>query len=220
MSDLFREVDEEVRRDRAIAFWKKHQNSFIAAAILIVLATAAWQGWQGWQRRQAEEASASYDAALALASAGKAAEAKAAFDKLAAATTTGYRDLAKLMAADTAARGNPNAGVKAYDALAADATLAPLFRDVARLRAGLLVVDTADPKALLGRLEPLAAATAPFRHTAREMLAVAALKRNDVAAANHWLSTILADPATPAELRDRTSGYFGIVQGMKPAAGS
>lgn len=220
MSDIFREVDEEVRRDRAIEFWKKHQTRLIALAVLIVLATAAWQAWLYWQKREAEQASASYDAALGLASAGKNADAKAAFDKLAASTTTGYRDLARLLAADSTARGDAAAGVKAFDALAGDSTLGPLFQELARLRAALLLLDTADAKTLQNRLEPLAAATAPFRHTAREMLVLAALKRSDVTAANHWLSTILADPASPAELRERASGYLGIVQGMKPAPGS
>ena len=31
MSDIFQEVDEEVRRDKAAEFWKKYQNQILAA---------------------------------------------------------------------------------------------------------------------------------------------------------------------------------------------
>jgi len=55
MSDIFQEVDEEVRRDKALEFWKKHQNLIIAGAALIMVmldrfpifiwAGAALLGW-------------------------------------------------------------------------------------------------------------------------------------------------------------------------------
>ena len=43
MSDIFQEVDEEVRRDKAVEFWTKYQNSFSPLALLIVLATAGYR---------------------------------------------------------------------------------------------------------------------------------------------------------------------------------
>ena len=46
MSDIFQEVDEEVRRDKALEFWKKHQNLIIAGAALIVLATGGYRFYE------------------------------------------------------------------------------------------------------------------------------------------------------------------------------
>lgn len=219
MSDIFREVDEDVRRERAIQFWKKHQNTLIGIAVLIVLATAGWRGYQYWRQTQAQASSAAYDAAFEQAAAGKFTEARAAFDKLAQTGTEGYRTLSKLQAPAAAGRADPAAGVKAYDAAAADPSIGGLFQDVAKLRAALLLVDTADPKTSRARFEPLAASTAPFRHTAREMLALLAMKADNVADANRWITTMLVDPATPADLRARAQGYLAILRGLKPAAG-
>lgn len=219
MSDIFREVDEDVRRDRAIQFWKKYQNTLIGIAILIVLATAGWRGYQYWRTTQAQAASARFDAALDLAASDKLSEARAALDKLADSGTDGYRTLARLQAAAIAGRADPAAGVKAYDALASDATLGPLFQDVAKLRAAMLLVDAGDSKIVKQRLDALASPTAPFRHTARELLALAALKANDVTEANKWLTTILVDPATPGGLRQRAQAYLSIVRGLKPPTG-
>ena len=43
MSDIFREVDEDVRRDKALQFWSKYQTLFIALA-LAAFAVEIWWG--------------------------------------------------------------------------------------------------------------------------------------------------------------------------------
>src|SRR4051794_29214711 len=83
MADIFREIDEDVRRDRALDAWKKHGNKFIWLAILIVLATAGWTAYQRWQLSQSEAAGARYEEALQLAKTGKTAEAETAFAAIA-----------------------------------------------------------------------------------------------------------------------------------------
>ena len=40
MSDIFREVDEDVRKDQSLAFWKKYGPYVIAAAVAIMTVTA------------------------------------------------------------------------------------------------------------------------------------------------------------------------------------
>ena len=43
MADIFREVDEEVRRDKAILFFEKYQFWLIAGALLVIAMTAGWR---------------------------------------------------------------------------------------------------------------------------------------------------------------------------------
>lgn len=43
MADIFREIDEEIRQDRALAVWNKYQNVIIAVAVLIVVAAGGWK---------------------------------------------------------------------------------------------------------------------------------------------------------------------------------
>ena len=40
MSDIFREVDEEVRREKLNQLWERHSNLIVAVALLIVLGVA------------------------------------------------------------------------------------------------------------------------------------------------------------------------------------
>ena len=203
MSDIFNEVDEEIRREKLKQLWERHQGLIIGGAILIVVAVGGWRGYQWWQARQAAEAGAAFQSAMALSTDGKHAEAEAVFAKVAETGTGGYRELARMQAAAEAAQQDPKAAVQAYDALAADARVSDTLRDLAALRAGLLLVDTASYDELRKRLEQVAGPERPFRNSAREILALSALRANDIAAARQWSEQVMSDPTASAGQRRR-----------------
>ena len=218
MSDIFREVDEEVRQDRAIAIWQKYQNIILALAVLIVAAAGGWKYWQSRQLAAAEAADAKYQAAMELSREGKSAEAETAFAALAKTGPKGYASLAALRAAAELAVRDRKAAVAAFDAIAADPANDYLFRDNARLRAAMIRVDDADRKEIEERLTPLAGVGAPFRSSARELLALTAIKADDMDAAGRWLDQIVTDSEAPAELRQRAEAFLGLVRSdSKPA---
>ena len=107
MSDIFHEVDEEVRRDKAAEFWKKYQNLILAGAALIVLAAAGFRYWQYERERAQQAAGDQFQQALAALEGGKLDEAKAGFDKIAAEAPSGYRALAQMAAAGAKAQSDP-----------------------------------------------------------------------------------------------------------------
>ena len=203
MSDIFREVDEEVRRERLQQLWERYGNLIVALALLVVLAVGGWRGYDWWQNRKAAESGAAFEAAAGLAEAGKQDEARAAFSKLAREGSSGYRILARFREAAELAKTDPAAAVKAYDSLAAESGIGRTLQDLAVIRAGLIRVDTATPAELATRLEPLTANDRPFRHTARELLALGAWRAGDAAGAKRWFDLIAADLETPAGTRQR-----------------
>lgn len=203
MSDIFHEVDEEVRREKLKQLWERHSNLIVAAALLVVLAVAGWRGYDWWETKKSAESGAAFEAAVTLAEAGKPAEAQAAFAKLAKEGSSGYRILAGFREAAELAKADPAAAVKAYDALAADSSLGRPLQDLATVRAGLILVDTAQLAELTTRLEPLTAPNGTFRHAARELLALAAWRTGDQAAAKRWFDVIATDAETPAGTRQR-----------------
>ena len=203
MSDIFREVDEEVRRERLQQLWERHGNLMVALALLIVLAVGGWRGYDWWENRKAAESGAAFEAAVALGESGKQDEAQAAFGKLAKEGSSGYRTLARFREAAELAKTDPAAAAKAYDSLAAESALGRSLQDLATIRAGLILVDTATPAELATRLEPLTATDRPFRHTARELLALGAWRAGDAAAAKRWFDLIATDVETPAGTRQR-----------------
>lgn len=218
MADIFREVDEEVRRDKAVLFVEKYQFWLIGFAVIVIAVTAAWRIYEYYKTQGAETSSARYEAALQLAHDGKSAEAETAFEAIIKdAPAAGYKTLAKLRAIDELATRDPDAAIKAYEALADDqsydATLAP----VARLRAAMLEIDRIDPQAFVQKVSPMAGPTGVFRFSARELLALAALKQGDYEAAGRWLDEIVADPQAPSGLRSRAEAFLGFVRAGKPS---
>jgi hypothetical protein len=203
VSDIFREVDEDVRRERLQKLWERHSNLIVAAALLVVLGVGGWRGYEYWENQKAAESGSAFEAAVTLAEAGKQAEARAEFGKVAKEGSAGYRTLARFR--DTAELGklNPAAAVKEYDALAADGSIGRTLQDLAVVRGAMIDVDTAPLADLAAKLEPLTAAGRPFRHSAREILALAAWRANDQAAAKRWFDLIATDAETPAGMRQR-----------------
>ncbi len=61
------------------------------------------------------------------------------------------------------------------------------------------------------RLEPLTAPERTFRHSAREMLALAAWRAGDATAAKRWFDMILTDPETPAANRSRVEMLMALL---------
>jgi hypothetical protein len=215
MSDIFREVDEDVRRDQAAQVWARYQSLFIGLAVLVIAATAGSRFYDHYRTKQAEEAGAKYEAALALARDGKPAEAEGAFEQIAKGGPKGYAVLARLREAAEYSSSDPAVAVKAYDAIAADGTIDPLFQHLARLRAALLRLDEADAKENESRLAPMTTNDNPFRFSAREALALAALKHDDFDAAGRQLDAIVVDPQAPATMRQRAEALLAVVRSSK-----
>lgn len=211
MTDFIREVEEEYRRDKAIEAWKRYQNWIIAAAILIVLAAGGWRYWQSQQRAASEAAGARFESAIQLAREGKPQDAEQAFLEIARTGPQGYAVLARFRAAAEIAGRNRAEAVTIYDALAVDPGVNPIMQNVARLRAALLLVDTADDAEMKKRIEPLAAPSSAFRHSARELLGLAALRAGDYEGAGRWFDMIVADPQAPQSLRERAGTMLGLV---------
>lgn len=217
MSDIFREVDEEVRQDRALELWNKYQNLILAVAAVVVIAAGGYKFWQGQQLKAAEAADEKFQAAMVLSREDKSAEARAAFEAVVKDGPQGYAMLAKMRAAGELAATDKPGAVKAFDALANDNSLDPLMRDDARLRAALLRIDGADRQEMEQRLQTLAAGGAAFRSTARELLAMVAMRDNDFDAMGRWLDQIVTDNEAPQAIKQRAEAFLGLVRSARKA---
>jgi hypothetical protein len=211
VSELFDEVDEDVRRDQLKKVWDQYSIYIVACALLIIAAVGGWRGYQYVEGKKAAEAGVAFDKAVELSEANKHSEAEAAFNSLAATAPSGYRLLARLRAAGEVASHDPKAAVKLYDDIAADRSVGVLEQELARVRGAQLLVETSGYPNMLSRLEPSTAPGATFRHTARELLALSAWRANDTTAARKWLDMIANDGETPPGLRSRAEALQALL---------
>jgi len=211
VSELFDEVDEEVRREQLKKLWDKYSIYIIALMVLVVAAVGGWRGYQYLEAKKAAEAGVAFEKAVELSEQNKHAEAEAAFTELAAKAPSGYRALARLRAAAEAAARDPQAAVKMYDEIAADRSVGAEQQALAKLRAAGLLIDTVGYADIQQRLEASAAAGSTFRHSAREMLALSAWRNGDMTAARKWLDAIAEDGETPPGLRSRAEALQALL---------
>ncbi len=220
MSDIFREVEEDVRRERLKGLWDRYGLLVVGLAVLIVLGTAGWRGWEWYTERQAAGAGETYYEALMLAERGDASAARAAFEDIAEGGGP-FAPLARLrVAAELAETGERAAATEAYDALAADSGLDRRVRNLARIRAGYLLVGEVSYAELEERLGDLAAPQSAWRHSAREILGLAAYDEGDSARAAEYFQDIVADGEAPEDLRNRSQLMIALTAAdQAPAQG-
>jgi hypothetical protein len=211
VSEIFDEVNEDVRRDQLKKLWEQYSIYIIAGALLIIASVGGWRGYQYVEARKAAEAGAAFDKAVELSEASKHTEAEAGFAELAAKGPSGYRVLARLRMATEVASRDTAAAAKLFDEITADRSVDVAVQDLARIRAAQLLLETTTYPNMKERLEAAAAPGATFRHTARELLALSAWRANDGAATRQWLDLIANDGETPPSLRSRAEALQALL---------
>ena len=203
------EVTEEVRRDRLFRLFRKYGWIGIVLIVAIVVGTAVVE----WRKVRAEaRAEAFGDAVLEAYDLGSAEERRAALAGIAADGEQTHL-LALIEASDPA--GDRAATLAALDRMIADATLAPVYRDLAVLRRVLVggaEVPLADRRAAL---EPLAVAGRPYRLLALEQLAYLMIEEGKAAEAIASLQGLIQEQGVSRSLQDR-AGQMIMVLGGKP----
>ncbi|MBV9523455.1 MAG: tetratricopeptide repeat protein [Alphaproteobacteria bacterium] len=214
MSDIFREIDEELRRDNVQKLWERYGGHVVALAVLIVLATAAVVGWREYQTRQRHAESVRYAAALELAQKNEPAKAADAFGVLAREVGGGAALLARFEEAALRAKsGDEAAAIASWKAIARDGAVDESYRDLATLLAALHEMKSGDPKAVLAELAPLTRDGNPWRPSALEATALAHLQAGDRKAALDGYKALADDLTAPQALRQRAAEMAAALAG-------
>jgi hypothetical protein len=216
LPDIFDEVEEDLRAERARRLAKRWGGLAFGAALVVLAATGGWQGWRWHQARQAATAGDTY-MTLNNASAREGADLgniANGFAALSRESPAGYQTLARLRAAALKATTGDAAGAIAlWDQVSADGGADPLYRDLATLLAVTHALDSGDAAQLAARIAPLAAEGNPWRASARETQALIALRRGAQEEARRMLEALVADPAAPPGIRERAQRVAAGLRG-------
>ncbi len=211
VSDIFKEIDEELRRDNVAKLWQRYGRYVIAFAVVVVVATGATVAWRGYQDRMRAAEGERFAVALDFARAGKFKEAGSALTGL--AQDSGRRAvLARLETAALEARGGDAVRAQAsYEAIAADASVDTPVRDLATILAVQYGLANSDPKRLIDRLQPFVSGDSPWQPSALELTALAQLKAGDKTAAHATYQRLADDLAAPQGMRTRAAEMVAVL---------
>jgi hypothetical protein len=205
VSEIFREIDEELRRDNLLQLWSRYGRYIIGLAVLVLLVAGGIVAWRDHQLSERRAQSMRYSSALSLVREGKVADASKVFSVI-AQEGGGYATLAAFEEAEMLAKsGDRKAAAAAFDRIAATGGLDPVFRELATLLSVMQGLPDTDPHSVIDRLGPLTSPGNPWRSTALELTAAARLQTGDKSGALEVYKTLADDLAAPQGTRARAA---------------
>ena len=217
--DIFREVEEEVRKEQYKKIWDQYGTYIIGAAVAIVAIVAGYQFWVQWSASKAATAGAQFEIADTLSNTGKTSEANKIFQSLIEGGPQGYQVLSKFrLAANSAADGQVDEAVKLYDELAKSGSVDKLLQDFAQIQAAMLLIDKADPNQIKSRIGQLSEGSGPWRFSAQEMKGLSAYRSGDKKLAEDYYSKLIGAPGVPLNIRQRAEMMLSLLIEEKPGS--
>jgi hypothetical protein len=213
------EVDESLRQDRVLQFFKSNGIWILAALIAVVVGIGIWQGWRWYATSTARAHSDQYLAAQQMLSSGNLDGAKVEFERLRDEGPQHFRTMARMEhGAVLQAQGDLEAALTEFDA-AAEAARDPMMRETAQLRAAYIAAETQDLAAMQTRLLPLIEGEGRVSYLARELLAIEAWEGGDLDLARQTLESLALAFDAPETVRQRAQVALAVV-GPAPASSS
>jgi hypothetical protein len=211
VADIFKEVDEELRRDRAEELWRKYRVPVIGFIVTVAIGVGAWEVWKRVDQSNRLGASESFAAALEQIEIGQEAAALNQLAELESGSTT-YADLAAFKRAELLAeQGQSAEAIEIWDRLAKESDLANGLAEAALIFSVMHQAETGDASVLTARLAPLIGEDRPYRHTAMELQATLALRQGNHGQARDLYQQIADDPEAPSGLRTRATQMLALL---------
>ena len=208
MPDIFDEVSEDLRAERARALLRRY-GIVLVGLMLLTLAAVGLYDYEEGQTGQASNATAerfidAQDSAARQAENGRPAPAALtqSFADIAAHGAGGYRVLARLqLAALDWDAGRHDSAIAAWNQVASDSAVPVLLRQLATLTSAQHQVDTGDATALKAQLLPLLAPTSQWRALAEQVTALLDMRLGRMPEARAIMKSLTTDPQAPQGVR-------------------
>jgi len=221
VGDIFDEVAEDLRTERALKLARRYGGWLLAACLAVLLGVAGQQVYIWYQAKQNQEAAGAYitisgpiEAAAGTLSAADAVKDASALTNFAATAPEGYKTIANLRAAALYVdAGQPAQAQALWDGVANDSSAEPLLRDLATLLWCESATGSAPDATVLARLHPLTADGNPYHGLAREDQALIYLAQGQTGLAKALLTELAADPDAPDGVRNRADGLLTKLNG-------
>ena len=221
MSDesFIREVNEEIRQEKAKALWGNYGPYLILAAVLLVLGTGIYQFYDHWQSSKAGRIGDTLLTSLDLANEHNFDESLKRLDEVEKSDFGDYPFLAGLRKASIfMEQGDANKAVAEFDKIADNKKAPEIIQKVAKLRAAYILVDNGSFEDVEKRVKDLATDVDPTRIMAREALGLSAYKAGKMDEARYYFQKIADEGLEGIKATERSRLMLDLMQSSGDAA--
>jgi hypothetical protein len=220
LADIFREVEEDLRRDKLEELWAKYGTLLIGAAVGFVVLVGATIFWRDYQATKQGRLSDEFAAATQLWLSTQSDQAIEAFDAIAGSSGSGYGTLAKMQkAAILLDQGKHQEALAIYDGFISGGAGDPVMKELAQIKAAWVLADTASLADLKARVGDIAGSDSDWKYSAREIIAYSALKTGDLDAARFGYAELANDMTTPRGIAERAAIMLSVIGPVQVPAG-
>ena len=213
MADLFQEIDDELRQDKASRLWRVYGKYVVATAIVIIISVGGYKFWQQKQLDDGEKASIAYEAALARSASG---DHKGAIDQLneeEIGIVAGYAALSQMQKANLAMKINDfEAALITFKDIAENDNYPQSIKEWASFRYATVRVEKQIDSNALADLDSLIATDSPWRFLAKEIKAIKEIETGNKSEAKVIFSELADDENAPERLRVRAAEFLKTLQ--------
>jgi len=210
--NIFKEIEEDLERQKYEELWKRYGGYVIAAAFAVVLGTIGYNFWQTRTSDMHQKATGDLMMILGQDKEDQAKQIQALEDFAQKNQDQAQAVFAQLDAAAFAAKqDHKDQAIKIYDAVAADVKADHAFRQLADLLSVQLQLDSGDPTALQKRLQPLMEYNEPWHYSAKEYSAYLAFRAGDMATAKKLFTDLSQDAGAPKSMSTRASDMLKML---------
>ena len=208
MSDIFEEIDEELRQDQVFQWWKKHSKLIIAGLVVLVVGMGGYFGYKQWSDSKRQAGGNQLQTALEAKTAG---ETDAALATLSDLSSQGgsYGLLAQFERAKLLLEeGEREQALAAYEAIASDSTIEAEYRDLAVILSAFAQIGAASLSELERLLNPIMGVDRPYAASAKEIMILAQIDAGETAAARTSIEALQEEEEVPNGLQQRLTRYL------------
>ena len=201
MSDIFQEIDEDLRQDKVARLWKAYGKYLVSLAIFIILAIAGYRFIEHINEENREQASELYELA---SEAGRTGDKKAAIELFSDERfneTIGYAIISKLKKATLAKSNNDPEGMAiVLKQIVTNEEIPSYLRNLARLK---LIASDSDN--YISQLDALIEGDGPWKFLALELKGGMELEVGNLKEARSIFEELTIEANTPNNMRRRAS---------------
>ena len=210
-SEIYREVDEELRHENMVRLWKRFGPYAIAVAVAVAAITASMVGWKEYTTARSERWGSAFGSAMTDIADEKFETAAQAFAALGDESSGGYQTIARFQEAALLARQGNVEGAQAIYAILETDAVDQAFRDMAVLMSVYYSLDSQDPEILKSRLAPLTIDGNPWHFSALELTGFLAVRTGDTALVKDVFTRLSENSAAPVGIRARAGEMLAVI---------
>ena len=211
MTEIFQEIDEDIRRERYQKLWKKYGKYFIGSIITFIILAASYIAWQNYAENIKKNEVLFYESAVKLH---QEESWNKSINKLEqfSSSSSGYYSLSKFMLASTLINiGKTSEAIEVYEKMKDDNKIDQVFRELAAFNIILNNFDNLSNLQLQERLSPFLNEASPWFYSAQELEAFRLINIGKKSEAKAIILSLSNNSEAPSGIRSRAAELLMVI---------